>query len=60
MDLVPYAIPFFFLAIALEAAWNRIARTGYYRANDAIYSSIQAAVTSKRGQQKGTGQIKRR
>jgi sterol desaturase/sphingolipid hydroxylase (fatty acid hydroxylase superfamily) len=38
MDLVPYAIPFFFLAIALEAAWNRITRAGYYRANDAINS----------------------
>jgi alkylglycerol monooxygenase len=38
MDLVPYAIPFFLLAIAAELAWNRHRMAGYYRANDAINS----------------------
>jgi sterol desaturase/sphingolipid hydroxylase (fatty acid hydroxylase superfamily) len=38
MDLVPYAIPFFLLAIAVELAWNGHRRAGYYRANDAINS----------------------
>jgi alkylglycerol monooxygenase len=38
MDLVPYAIPFFLLAIAAELVWDRIRQTGYYRANDAINS----------------------
>lgn len=38
MDLVPYAIPFFLLAIALELALDRYRKTGYYRSNDAINS----------------------
>ena len=38
MDLVPYAIPFFLLAIAAELAWNAYRKTGYYRSNDAINS----------------------
>ena len=38
MDLVPYAIPFFLLAIAIELAWDAYAKTGYYRTNDAINS----------------------
>ena len=38
MDLVPYAIPFFLLAIAAELAWNGYRKTGYYRSNDAINS----------------------
>jgi alkylglycerol monooxygenase len=38
MDLVPYAIPFFLLAIAAELAWNAYRKAGYYRSNDAINS----------------------
>jgi len=38
MDLVPYAIPFFLLAIAAELAWNAYRKTGFYRSNDAINS----------------------
>ena len=38
MDLVPYAIPFFLLAIAAELACNAYRKTGYYRSNDAINS----------------------
>ncbi len=38
MDLVPYAIPFFLLAIAAELAWNAYRKTGYYRSNDAVNS----------------------
>jgi len=38
VDLVPYAIPFFLLAIAIELARDAYAKTGYYRTNDAINS----------------------
>jgi sterol desaturase/sphingolipid hydroxylase (fatty acid hydroxylase superfamily) len=38
MDLVPYAIPFFFLAIGGELAWNAYRKAGFYRGNDAINS----------------------
>ena len=38
MDLVPYAIPFFFLAIGIELAWNAYRKAGFYRSNDAINS----------------------
>ena len=38
MDLVPYAIPFFLLAIAVELGLDVYRKTGYYRANDAINS----------------------
>jgi len=38
MDLVPYAIPFFLLAIAAELGWNAYRKAGYYRSNDAINS----------------------
>lgn len=38
MDLVPYAIPFFLLAIVLEIAWDRHKKTHYYRINDAVNS----------------------
>jgi sterol desaturase/sphingolipid hydroxylase (fatty acid hydroxylase superfamily) len=38
MDLVPYAIPFFLLAIGLELVWDRYRGTHYYRGNDAINS----------------------
>jgi len=38
MDLVPYAIPFFLLAIVIELAWDSHRKTHYYRTNDAINS----------------------
>jgi sterol desaturase/sphingolipid hydroxylase (fatty acid hydroxylase superfamily) len=38
MDLVPYAIPFFLLAIVLELVWDVRSGTHYYRTNDAINS----------------------
>ena len=38
MDLVPYAIPFFLLAIAAELGWNAYRKAGCYRSNDAINS----------------------
>jgi len=48
MDLVPYAIPFFLLAIAVELAWNAYRKTGYYRSNDAI-NSLSLGVLSTAG-----------
>jgi sterol desaturase/sphingolipid hydroxylase (fatty acid hydroxylase superfamily) len=38
MDLVPYAVPFFLFAIALEYAWGRRHGADTYRLNDAINS----------------------
>ena len=38
MDLVPYAVPFFLLAIVLEYAWGRARGNDTYRLNDSINS----------------------
>ena len=38
MDLVPYAVPFFLLAIALEYIWGRRIGNDTYRLNDSINS----------------------
>ncbi|MBK9467398.1 MAG: sterol desaturase family protein [Gammaproteobacteria bacterium] len=38
MDLVPYAVPFFLLAIGLEYAWGRARGNDTYRLNDSINS----------------------
>lgn len=38
MDLIPFAIPFFLLAIVLEVIWDIRQKTHYYRLNDAINS----------------------
>jgi len=38
MDLVPYAVPFFLLAIGLEYAWGRARCNDTYRLNDSINS----------------------
>ncbi len=38
MDLVPFVIPFFLLAIMLELLWNARKQAGYYRINDTINS----------------------
>ena len=38
MDLVPYAVPFFLLAIGIEYAWGRAHGNDTYRLNDSINS----------------------
>lgn len=38
MNIILYAIPFFFLLIGIELVAEAIKRTGYYRVNDAINS----------------------
>lgn len=38
MNLILYAVPFFFLLIAVELIAERVRRTDYYRVNDAITS----------------------
>ncbi len=38
MDLVPYAIPFFFLAMGLELAWGVLRKRNTYRVNDTVGS----------------------
>jgi alkylglycerol monooxygenase len=38
MNIILYAIPFFFLLIGIELAAEAIKRSGYYRVNDAINS----------------------
>jgi sterol desaturase/sphingolipid hydroxylase (fatty acid hydroxylase superfamily) len=38
MDLVPYAIPFFFLAMGLELAWGILRGRNTYRVNDSVGS----------------------
>lgn len=38
MDLVPFAVPFFLLAIALEYGWGRLRGLDTYRFNDSINS----------------------
>ncbi|WP_339901511.1 sterol desaturase family protein [Paraglaciecola polaris] len=46
MSYIIYAIPFFFLLIALELVAERIKKTTYYRTNDAI-NSLTAGVLSQ-------------
>jgi alkylglycerol monooxygenase len=43
MDLIPYAAPFFLLALVAELLIDRARGTGYYRTNDTI-ASLGAAV----------------
>ncbi len=38
MDLVPYAVPFFLVAILVEFGWGRLRGTDTYRLNDTINS----------------------
>ena len=45
MDLVPYAVPFFLLAIGLEYAWGRARCNDTYRLNDSI-NSLSCGVLS--------------
>lgn len=46
MNFVMYAIPFFFLLIAVELAAEKLRKTDFYRTNDAI-SSLSAGVLSQ-------------
>ncbi|MCW8108931.1 sterol desaturase family protein [Alteromonas ponticola] len=46
MTVILYAIPFFFLLIALELWVDRVRGTGFYRLNDAI-TSLSAGVLSR-------------
>ncbi|WJG09378.1 sterol desaturase family protein [Aliiglaciecola sp. LCG003] len=46
MTIILYAIPFFFLLIALELIFEKIRKTDYYRVNDAI-GSLSAGVMSR-------------
>ena len=46
MTIILYAIPFFFLLIAIELVAERLRKTDYYRVNDAI-NSLSAGVLSR-------------
>ena len=46
MTIILYAIPFFFLLIAIELVAERVKKTDYYRVNDAI-NSLSAGVLSR-------------
>jgi len=44
MDLIPYAVPFFFLAIAIELGWGIARRRNTYRINDSIGSLFMGSL----------------
>lgn len=46
MNIILYAIPFFFLLIAIELVLEKVRHTGYYRVNDAI-NSLSMGVLSR-------------
>ena len=46
MNIILYAVPFFFLLIGLELLLEKIRQTNYYRVNDAI-NSLSAGVLSR-------------
>lgn len=46
MNLILFAIPFFFLLIALELVWDWHKKTNYYRVNDAI-TSLSLGIVSR-------------
>ena len=46
MDLVPYAVPFFLLAILLELAWGRRTGRNTYRINDAVGSLFMGSLST--------------
>lgn len=46
MDLVPYAIPFFLVAVVAEILYDRWRGTGYYRTNDAINSMSMGVIST--------------
>ena len=45
MDLIAIAVPFFLLAIVIELTIDRVRRTHFFRANDAI-NSLSAGILS--------------
>jgi len=46
MDYVPYAVPFFLLAILIELAYGIIKKNNTYRLNDAISSLFMGSLRS--------------
>ena len=46
MDYVPYAVPFFLLAILIELAYGIIKKNNTYRLNDAISSIFMGSLRS--------------
>ena len=46
MDYVPYAVPFFLLAILLELLYGWTIKNNTYRANDALSSMFMGALRS--------------
>ena len=46
MDYVPYAVPFFLLAILLELSYGWLKNKNTYRANDALSSMFMGALRS--------------
>ncbi|WP_340678819.1 sterol desaturase family protein [Paraglaciecola sp.] len=46
MNIILYAVPFFFLLIGLELVLEKVRKTQYYRTNDAI-NSLSAGVLSR-------------
>ena len=49
MDYVPYAVPFFLLAILIELAYGIIKKNNTYRLNDAICSLFMGSLRSANG-----------
>ena len=49
MDYVPYAVPFFLLAILIELAYGIINKNNTYRLNDAISSLFMGSLRSANG-----------
>ena len=49
MDYVPYAVPFFLLAILIELAYGIIKKNNTYRLNDAISSLFMGSLRSANG-----------
>ena len=46
MDYVPYAVPFFLLAILVELCYGWLKNKNTYRANDALSSMFMGALRS--------------
>jgi len=44
VDLVPYAVPFFFIAIAIELCWGWLRRRNTYRLNDSVGSLFMGSL----------------
>ena len=46
MDLIPYAVPFFFLAIAIELVYGWLKRRNTYRINDSVGSLFMGTLST--------------